>query len=175
MFDTAAKQSVAIPPEILRHLVVPELKSTICEANFSKEEVAKARNTPTAAQAILKRELGKRVVSALLADLTKPAEVDLEFAVTRDGKIGKVRVFKLQPGQKATLATSIVRTRLALAAMRLKEPMLRARTWTVRYTAEELAEAAHQTHPTEMAPRPPRTNVQPPPGTHMFEMAPRPN
>lgn len=117
VFDTAAKQSVAIPPEILRHLVVPELKSTICEASFTKEEVSKARNTPTAAKAILKRELGKRIVSALLADLTKPAEVDLVFAVTKDGKIGKVSVLKLQPGQKATLVTSFVRTRLALASM----------------------------------------------------------
>ena len=174
VFNTAANQSVAIPPEILRHLVIPELKSTICEATFSQKEVAQARNTPVAAKAILKRELGKRVVSALLADLTKPAEVDLEFAVTKDGKIGKVRVLKLQPGRKPTLVTSFVRTRLALASMRLKEPMLRARTWTVRYTAAELAEAAPQTHPHEMAPLPPRTNVQPPPGTHMFEMAPDP-
>ena len=58
--------------------------------------------------------------------------------------------------------------------MRIKEPMLRAKAWTVHYTAAELAEAAMRTYPTEMAPRPPRTNVQPPPVTHMHEMAPRP-
>ena len=38
------------------------------------------------------------------------------------------------------------------------ETELRAKTWAVRYTAAELAEAAAQTHPTEMAPRPPRTS-----------------
>jgi hypothetical protein len=174
VFNTAANHSLSIPPEILRRLAVPELKSTICEASYSKVEVAQARATPVAANAILKRELGKRVVSALLADLTRAFDVNLELAVNKDGKIGKVSVFKLQPGQKAVLVSSFVRTRLALATMRIKEPMLRTRIWTVRYTAAELAEAAHQTHPTEMAPRPPRTNVQPAPGTHMNEMAPVP-
>jgi radical SAM superfamily enzyme YgiQ (UPF0313 family) len=174
VFNTAANQSVAIPPEIFRHLVVPELKSTICEASFSKEEVSQARNTPTAAKAILKRELGRRVASALLADLDRATDVNLKLAVSEDGKISKVSVSRLQPGRSPMVVTNIVHTRAALAPLRVKEPMLRAKTWTVRYTAEELAEAAPRTHPTEMVPRPPWTNVQPPPGTHMFEMAPDP-
>lgn len=174
VFNTAANQSVAIPPEILRHLVIPELKSTICEASFSKEEVSKARNTPTAAKAILKRELGKPVDRALYLDLAAPTDVDLELRARKDGKITKVSLFKLPPGQKLTVVTNIVHTRAVLAAMRIKEPMLQDRTWTVRYTAAELAEAAPQTHPHEMTPLPPRTNAQPPPGMHMFEMAPDP-
>jgi hypothetical protein len=174
VFNTAANQSVALPSEILRRLTVPELKNTICEAIFSQKEVAQARNTPAAAEAILKRELGKPVVRALYLDLAAPTDVDLELRASKDGKITKVSLFKLPPGQKLTVVTDIVHTRAVLAATRIKEPMLQDRTWTVRYTAAELAEAAPQTHPHEMAPRPPRPNVQPPPGTHMFEMAPDP-
>jgi hypothetical protein len=75
------------------------------------------------------------------------------------------------------VVTSIVHTRAALASVRIKEPMMRAKTWTLRYTAAELVEASPPTQYFEMAPRPPRTNVQPPSGTHMHEMAPvpRPN
>jgi hypothetical protein len=71
-------------------------------------------------------------------------------------------------------AFNIVPTRAELASVRIKEPMVRAKTWTVRYTAAELAEAAPPTQYFEMAPRPPRTNVQPPPGTHISEMVPLP-
>ena len=77
----------------------------ICEATFSKEEVSQARNTPTAAKAILKRELGKRVVSALLEDLTRAFDVNLELAVSKDGTIGKVSVSRLVSGQKPTVVT----------------------------------------------------------------------
>jgi radical SAM superfamily enzyme YgiQ (UPF0313 family) len=174
VFNTAINRSLAIPPEILRQLSVPELKSTICEANFSKEEVAQARNTTTAGKAILKQALGKRVVSALLADLDRAIDVDLELTVSKDGKITKVSVLKVPPGQKPTVATPIARTRAAVSPVRVREPRLLARTWAVRYTAAELAEAAPATHYAEIAPRPPRTNVQPPSGTHIFEMAPRP-
>jgi hypothetical protein len=174
VFNTAANQSVAIPAGLFRQLTVPELKNTICEASFTKQEVAQARSTPTAAKAILKRELGKPVVRALLADLHRAADVDLELAVSKDGKVTEVSVFKLQPSQKPTAITNVVHTREALTGMRIKEPMLRGKTWTVRYTAGELAEAVVLTHPTEMPPRPPRTNTPPPPGTHMHEMVPWP-
>jgi hypothetical protein len=107
-------------------------------------------------------------------DLAAPTDVDLELRARKDGKITKVSLFKLPPGKKLTVVTNIVHTRAVLAATRIKEPMLQDRTWTERYTAAELAEANMQTHLTEMAPLPPRTNAQPPPGTHMFEMAPDP-
>jgi radical SAM superfamily enzyme YgiQ (UPF0313 family) len=174
VFNPAANQSVAIPAQIIRQLTVPELKSTICEASFSKEEVAQARNTAAAARAILKRELGKRVASALLEDLTRAFDADLELAVGQDGKIGKVSVSRLVAGHKPTVVTNLVHTRAVLASVRIKEPMLRAKTWTVRYTAAELVETSPPTQYFEMAPHPPRTNAQPPPGTHIFEMAPQP-
>jgi anaerobic magnesium-protoporphyrin IX monomethyl ester cyclase len=174
VFNIAANQSVAIPPEILRQLMIPELKSTICEATFSKEEVSQARTTPTAARAILKRELGKPVASALLADLTRAFDVNLELAVSKDGKIGKVSVTRLLSGHEPTVVTNIVHTRATLASVQIKEPMVRAKTWTVHYTAGELIEASPPTQYFEMAPHPPRTNLQPPPDTHMTEMTPVP-
>jgi hypothetical protein len=174
VFNIAANQSVAIPPEILRQLTVPELKSTICEASFSREEAEQARNTPTAARAILKRELGTPVASALLADLNRAFDVNLELAVSKDGKIGKVSVTRLVSGQRPTMVTNIVHIRAALASVRIKEPMVRAKTWTLRYTAAELIEASPPTQYFEMAPRPLRPNIEPPPGTHMHEMAPVP-
>ena len=75
---------------------------------------------------------------------------------------------------KPTMVTNIVHTWAALASVRIKEPMVRAEAWTVHYTAAELVEASPPTQYFEMTPRQPRTNVQPPPGTHMHEMAPVP-
>jgi len=157
VFNTETQQAVAIPPELLRKLTVPELGSTLCETSFSKAEVAQARQTPTAAKAILKRELGKSMMKALLADMTRASDVDLQVAISQDGRIAKASVFKLTAGQKPTLVTNIVHSRWFLASTRIKEPMLRGKTWTLRCTAAEMAAADIQTHPTEMAPRPPRT------------------
>jgi anaerobic magnesium-protoporphyrin IX monomethyl ester cyclase len=42
VFNTEAQKAVALPPGLLSELTVPELKSTICEVTFTKEEVAAA-------------------------------------------------------------------------------------------------------------------------------------
>jgi hypothetical protein len=120
------------------------------------------------------KELGAGVVRALAADLGAPTDVSLTLTIGTDGKITKLSAAKVGPDQQSKPVVDIRQTKGSLTGMRVKEPALRGKSWTLSYTRADLAAATAQTHATEMLPIPAQTNLPSPPTTHMFEMAPRP-
>jgi len=174
VLNTETSKAVVLPAGLLSELAVPELKSTICEVSFSKAEVADARNTPAAAKAMLKRELGQGIVTALLLDLSRPCAVDLTVATGKSGKVDTISVWRFEGRQKPTVVTNLAQTQSFLAAVRIQEPLLRGKTTTVRFTLAELAAGGARPHTTEMAPVPRRITPPSPGSTHMHEMAPLP-
>lgn len=122
--------------------------------------------TSPQAVAHLRDELGIAVPRALSTDLGEPATaVDLDLAVDNEGKVRMSQALRLDAKPLRLSMNSLPTTQIVLKELSIKDPALRNRTWTIRYTAAEISAAGIKTYQTEMAPLPP---------TQMFEMAPRP-
>jgi radical SAM superfamily enzyme YgiQ (UPF0313 family) len=185
VFNTAGGYSVALPAEITKQLLVPELKNTICETTFTKAEVAAVRAKVLAANErqlenlkreleqakldaeahrLLREELGDSLPLAVLADLGKPATVTLELTISKEGKVTQAKLTKID-AKGAVVMLKKTNTQAVLDHWQAKAPELRGKPWVLRYSAAELQDAFVGTHMEERVPQPP---------THIFEMAPMP-
>jgi hypothetical protein len=195
VFNTTKGCFITIPPEIVQPLKIKELKGLTCEAIFTPAEVAaaraKAKPAPTplkmaTAEQRLRTELGPIFAHYLLADLRTPAEADVEIEVSANGRIASVKASAILPDPKAPTESNVKRDlinpktmQMAMRYMRITDPTLLGKTWTIHYSSEELRKASADVHAkyklmlietepytTEEAPEPPRG----PPGTSIWDI-----
>lgn len=169
VFNTETGEVVPLPPETWQGFRELELRSTLCEATFSVEEVAVARTrSPGAITAPLRAAFGQELALALYGDLNRAVDVDLEVTVTKAGRIAAPRLWRVVPGPERVAVRMSSHTEDLLAQVRVAETNLRGRSFTLRYTAFELRRAIQRTHIFEMIPAPrvipePRNRLSMPP------------